>query len=194
MIYDLRSYTNDEEEDLQIIRWKTEKSVEKGVCDKLLTLIDFKSETLRIPNGVKTIASHCFYSNEDDIFDVDATKLVIPASVEKIEDNAFAFTQFEHIQVAADCPACKRVGNALYSRNGKRLICIFGQEEYVVPEGVEELDSFIVQAGFKLTLPASVKRIHFDSEGFYLDSTIKAPANSYAIQFAKKHDMEYEIL
>lgn len=64
--------------------------------------------------------------------------------------------------------------------------------EYIVPDGVKRIGvGCMPQDGIEmLTLPESVTEIGWDEYGLR-GLIIKAPANSYAIQFAKEHDMEY---
>ncbi len=136
----------------------------------------------------------------------------------KIEEGAFVDTWITEFDIHPDSKCAKVMNNGLYTYNGDTLLWILNENskeadssvwimdyndeddddmffEYIVPDGVKRIGvGCIPEDGIEmLTLPESVIEIGWDEENnYYLDGLIiKAPANSYAIQFAKEHDMEY---
>ena len=210
MIYVLKKYNNyedyftggdgDEVESGEVV-WETDKefSGEIEVCDILHSFVDFGVDTYVIPEGVTTIKNSFFIVDEDD-FDEDEEnlfpqKLVLPASVSEIGSDAIG----NRIQDITVDPANKHFmtkDGALFSIDGKRLLYVMipdeEVEEYVVPDGVEEIDESVIEEEEleSIVIPDSVKKIGDPSFGGPL---IKASKGSYAIEFAKTHKrLEYE--
>ena len=70
--------------------------------------------------------------------------------------------------------------------------------EYKVPEGVKRIGraAFDVSEINTLILPSTVEEIYYNKEEDYQYDglTIKAPVNSYAQTFAKKHGIPFEAI
>ena len=139
-----------------------------------------------------------FVKSEWDCFDPAVEKIVIPASVQKIEEGAFTGTWIQKIKIHPDSPAGIVKKDALYTKDGSTLLWIMDTDEegnFTVPEGVTRLGvgCFGYDGIGCLTLPASVTEIGIDYDADLFDGTkIKAPRGSFAIEFAKKHGLEYE--
>ncbi len=205
MIYEMRFYNtvNDwnNEKDEYVIVWKTNErkpSHNKGVCGKLVACLGYSGKTFEIPSGVETIGKSVFVKSEWDCFDPPLEKVVIPYSVNKIEEGAFMGTWIQKIKIHPDSPCGVVKNGALYTKDESTLLWIMETDEecnFTVPEGVKRLGvgCFGYDGIGCLTIPASVTEIGIDPDNdLYSDMEIKAPKGSYAIEFAEKHGILYE--
>ena len=146
-----------------------------------------------------------------DIFNTEVKEVVIPKSVEKIEECAFLWTNINKITVHPDSPYVIVKNGGLYTKDGNTLLFAFkanASKEFVVEDGTKRIGLCALENprclgvyqepdGPILTtvvIPASVEKIAFDDQADYdaYDCTvIKAPKGSYAIKFAKKHKIRY---
>lgn len=126
-----------------------------------------KPSEMTIPSsvdGYKVVRIASDFSNSSRMENV--TKVIIPACITEIGDNAFGMcsglTQFV---VASDNPSYKSVGGVLYSADMKKLITYpagITAKTVSVPIGVEELSGFSFASCVaieKVELPSSVKTI-----------------------------------
>lgn len=191
----IKSWNNEED------MWQTDErkpSMDKGVCGKLIGSLGYNGKFFEIPSGIETIGESVFVKSEWDCFEPTVEKVVIPASVQKIEEGAFTGTWIQKIKIHPDSPAGIVKKDALYTKDGSTLLWIMDTDEegnFTVPEGVTRLGvgCFGYDGIGCLTLPASVTEIGIDYDADLFDGMeIKAPRGSFAIEFAKKHGFEYE--
>jgi hypothetical protein len=207
MIYETRFYNSIEswnnEEYRYAIIWQTNErkpSMDKGVCGKLIGCLGYNGKVFEIPSGIETIGKSVFVKSEWDCFDPAVEKVVIPASVQTIEEGAFMDTWIQKIKIHPDSPAGIVKKGALYTKDGSTLLWIMDTDEegnFTVPEGVTRLGvgCFGYDGIDCLALPSSVTEIGIDPEiDLYDGMEIKAPRGSFAIEFAKKHGLDYEEL
>ena len=206
MIYEMRFYNKKSdwtnENDLYVVVWETDdkKPVVNGnVRGKLLSCLGYGAKTYEVPEGIDTIGAGAFFKSEWDYFECSIEKLVIPASVVKIEEGAFEFTYINKIKIHSDSPAGVVKNKGLYTKDGSTLLWVLGANgtgEYKVPEGVKRIGraAFDVSEIDTLILPSTIEEIYYNKEEDYQYDglTIKAPANSYAQTFAKKHGIHFE--
>ena len=200
MLYEFCAYGSDYEE-RRIIRWLTSKKFtpQPVICGKLVTFMDFETKKYVIPEGVTALGEQCFVDSEADNFDCFATKLILPASLERIEDNALVFTSFKSIVLATENQHFVLHKGGLYTADGKRLIyvCTPNPEdpaatEHVVKDGTEVIDMGVPNNYVTtLHIPASVKRFG-DGECFINWNEFKfyAPEDSFAARFAEENGVE----
>ena len=165
---------------------------------KVLELYWGIDETFVVPEGVETI-------NADAIRDPGTlTKVVLPASVSNVRNGAFASAflfgtiggsmgglgsfgsarvgnrSLTTIEVAEDNPIYSSIDGVLFSKNGKALLRYPAgreQEKYVVPEGVEIIESNAFSNCYSLTeieIPSSVTAV--ESGAFQGCSSLKSIA------------------
>lgn len=120
-----------------------------------------------------------------------------------IEEGAFANSWVDHIEIDLDSPCGIIKENGLYTKDGKTLLWILGENTaedcvYVVPEGVTRIGTcFLPEDGIaELIVPNSVIEMGYSEEAEYTYQglIIKAPKGSFAIEFAKEHGIEFEEL
>lgn len=120
-----------------------------------------------------------------------------------IEEGAFANSWVDHIEIDPDSPCGIIKENGLYTKDGKTLLWILGENTaedcvYVVPEGVTRIGTcFLPEDGIaELIVPNSVIEMGYSEEAEYTYQglIIKAPKGSFAIEFAKEHSIEFEEL
>lgn len=216
MVYELRKYrTFDDfknEEDSDLIVWETEESFNcemPKICGKLCAYVSGE-KTVTIPDGIETLGYSFLTAEYRGGEDSNVETVEVPASVQKIEEGAFANTYVKDIIIAPDSPCGMIQDNGLYTKDGKTLLRIlnynhiFGciedenlEYEYIVPDGVERIgidfhddDSFDT-----LIVPKSVTEIGYNPDTYFdVFMKIKAPTGSYAIAFAKEHNIHFEEL
>ena len=206
MVYELRKYNSFDdfrnEDDLGVIAWETDDILfdDMRFCGKLISYF-FGEDTVVIPDGIEILG----YSFLVPYFWggwVSSVRIVrIPASVTVIEEGAFANSWVDHIEIDPDSPCGIIKENGLYTKDGKTLLWILGENTaedcvYVVPEGVTRIGACCVPLDSieELIIPASVTEMGYGEEDVYayLSLTIKAPKDSYAIEFAKSHRIKFE--
>ena len=196
MLYVLDAFNREEEQKTHII-WETAKSFEgtPEICDKLLCYMRIGAKKYKIPEGVTTLCFESFVDEEGDWFDCDAVSLELPASLTKIEDNAFLFTEFKSVRLAPGNKSFIVKKGGLYTADGKRLIYILakdGNQEFQVEEGTELIDAGVFDRGGTIHIPASVKRFGTvricDGQGLKL----LASKGSCAERFAQKMGFDFE--
>ncbi len=200
MLYEMNAYDNNEEMTMHI-SWKTRKtSIGKvSICDSLKHFMVFGAKKYCIPEGVTTLGWQCFVDSVEDLFDCDAEELELPASLLKIEDDAFFFTGFRSVKIAPGNSSFVIKNGGIYTSDGKRLIYVLLNEErdvFRVEEGTEIVDAGVLNQCdcFKLMVPDSVKR--FGDAEVYAEDEIHliVPKGSYAEQYAKKKGYAYELI
>ncbi len=205
MIYEMRFYKKksdwEEEKDLYVIVWETDdkKPMHNGsVRGKLISCLGYRSKTFEVPSGVETIGKSVFTKGEWECFYSDIAKVIIPASVQKIEEGAFVDTFVQKIKIHPDSPCGIVKGDGLYTKDGSTLLWILDTDEecnFIVPDGVTRLGAgcFGYDDVASLTIPSSVVEIGIDKDfDYYEGMKIKAPKGSYAVEFAKKRGLDFE--
>lgn len=203
MIYEMKCYTSkatwEDEEDSYVIAWET-KTKQPDNCiaisGKLLMCLGYPKKTYEVPNGIETIGSCVFAKPDWDVFDSEVETVKIPASVTKIEEGAFEWTNISKIVIDKDSPAGVVKNKALYTKDGKTLLHVLelnDNGEYVVPDGVTRIGLCAISRG-TIIIPQSVTEIAMDADHEYAYDAvkIKAPSDSYAIKFAQKNNLDYE--
>ena len=212
MYYEMRSYYSiddiiQEGDSYDYVVWEPdENKPATPINGKLHKFVRFNDENYSVPEGVRVICDEAFvvFREWGRVWDTDIDKLIIPVSVETIEENAFAFTNIKELETLS--PACVVKDNLILSGDGKTLMHrLYGCEteyfdeadEYgiTVPDGVERIASgffcYDDDAGV-LKLPASVKLIaDITDNPEYDDYTIIAPKGSRAIEIARGFGWEY---
>ena len=213
MYYEMRSYYGIDEiiqegNNCDYIVWEPdENKPATPINGRLHKFVRFEDREYTIPDGIKTICNEAFtmYEEWGRAWDTDIDKLIIPASVEMIEENAFAYAEIEEIETHSS--SCIVKDNLILSGDGKTLMRrLSGYEaeyfeeadEYgiTVPEGVERIAEGFFCCGIEdatvLKLPASVKSIaDITDNPDYDDYTIIAPKGSRAIEIARGFGWEY---
>ncbi|MBP5621656.1 MAG: leucine-rich repeat domain-containing protein, partial [Thermoguttaceae bacterium] len=99
--------------------------------------VDKETERFVVPEGVKRISFHDFW------FWDKLRRVVIPASVEEVDDNAFFDSgALEAFEVAEDNSRFRSIDGVLFSKDGKTLVKYpegIRKDVCVVPEGVEKI-------------------------------------------------------
>ena len=114
--------------------------------------------TFTVPDGVKSIAKEAFYNCE-------IKKLVIPSSVEQIDESAFSeIASLAAFEVDSENQNFSSVDGVLYDKNQTTLICYPRNKagvSYVIPEGVTTIRSKAFSGGNfnSLIIPASLESI-----------------------------------
>lgn len=216
MIYEMRYYTSksawEEENESYVMIWENKDKTPSTNCTirgKLLKCIGYPNKKFEIPEGIESIGKEVFVNTNWDIFNTEIKEVVISKNVEKIEEGAFNWTTIDKIVVHPDCPCAIVKDGGLYTKDGGTLLWAFKtnkNKEFVVPEGVkriglcalenprvlgvfEEPDGPLITT---VVMPTSVEEIAFDDDALSYDcAVIKAPKGSYAIKFAKKHQIRY---
>ena len=204
MIYEKRFYKNikdfNNEADSFVIVWETKENtlqIDAPISGKLVYCLGYPHKTFEVPDGIEIIGRSIFEKGEWECWGTEITTLVIPSSVKSIEEGAFIGSGIKKIRIDSDSNAGTITKKALYTKDGKTLLWVLeGNEndEYIVPEGVVRIGLASFENVSTLVLPDSVKEIAYDDDYDYLFEhiTIKAPTGSYAISFAKEHEIEYE--
>lgn len=183
---------NDPEE---YIVWETdlsgvvpEKDAPVGHLIRYLKRNAIETEFLRIPDGVTSLGADLFY--DDEITDFESylpQKVIIPASVKKIDKNVFSYGAWD-LKMEDGCTALKYDGYWLLTPDGKTLMGI-DQDNYLdtlanalrifretgkpcpemgilqIPDGVRTVQSnlslpdFYEKVLFKIVFPESVETI-----------------------------------
>ena len=130
-----------------------------------------KMESIQLGSGVKSIGESAFQYCDS------LKKIEIPASVSDIGERAFRGSQqgsLEEIVVDDKNETYKSVDGVLFSKDGKKLIAYpvkRNAEEYVIPDGVEEIEKAAFRADArngndpsgmplkKVTFSSSLKKI-----------------------------------
>ncbi len=126
--------------------YKEDKNVYKdtyGVCyssDRRILINSgyVTKKRYHIPKGTRIICDNAFHSGNIE-------RIIIPSSVIVIGRNPFVergFSGCDIKNIRCYSPYYTVIGNALYTRNKKKLIFYFGKEsEVTIPEGVEIIGS-----------------------------------------------------
>ena len=133
------------------------------------------------------------------LYEINKDEALPPASVTKIEEGAFEFTNISKVTIHPNSPAGIVKNKGIYTNDESTLLWALEATkdgEYIVPNGVTRIGRCAVDAnrGFTtVVIPSNVEKIYYkDNEDYHYDGlTIKAPAGSYAIRFAKKHGIDY---
>ena len=182
-----------------LLRWETNRrsSGQTVPCGRLHTFVQVGVRRYKIPEGVTALCESCFSEWDENIYSCGADALELPASLTRIEDNTFLFTEFRTIRVAKGSPAFRVKQGGLYSADGRRLIYVLGGEactEYHVPEGTERIDAGVLNCGGTFFIPASVKKIGpgelYDPESL----RIVTPKGSYAARYAQRNGISCELV
>ena len=217
MIYEMRYYTSksawEEENESYVMIWENKDKTPSTNCTiggKLLKCIGYPNKKFEIPEGIESIGREVFVNTDWDIFNTEVKEVIIPKTIEKIEEGAFNWADINKITVHPDSP-CVIVKNCgLYTKDGSTLLFAFkanANKEFVVEDGTKHIGLCALENprclgvyqepdGPILTtvvIPASVEQMAFDEEyGYTYDCVvIKAPKGSYALKFAKKHKLRY---
>lgn len=214
----------------RIIRWATDENddeqdeyayetpdFDQEIKGTLINYIDKTQECIEIPAGITKINYGAFTMDKLDGFEfieVPVREIIIPKTVQVIENGAFAGVYLENIIIDKDCPAAILDNNAILSRDKKRFIQYIDNDisitDYEVPFGVEEIcDSAFAGCILSVVLPNSVKKIgagafcSFNGEivvpnsvtiiednAFDSKCTIITSKKSYAAKWAKKHKIK----
>ena len=130
------------------------------------TLIDFSDENNQthytIPEGVTHIMTGAFTDG------LNLRSITIPASVTVIAGDAFRNTNLTEIRVAKGNPNFKSIDGALFSADGKTLICHPNRKivEYTIPNSVTAIGDYAFRGCTSLTsvtIPDSVTSIGEDA-------------------------------
>ena len=206
MVYELRPYnTVDDwtnEDDRGVIVWETDEITDASnfrICGKLVSYLGFNEEEFFVPDGITSLGYSVFEKGEWEAFDSPVETIHIPASVHTIEEGAFVGTYITTVNIHPDSPCGIVKDNGLYTKDGKTLLWILecnDDDEYTVPDGVNRIGFACFADSVTLILPNSITEIGYNEKYDFLYQyvTIKAPKGSFAIQFAKEHDLEYEEL
>ena len=197
--YELNVYGSADEEH-QVIRWASPRKYtgKPVICGKLVTYLDYDLKTYTVPEGITALGEACFVNAMADNFDFEATKLELPASLEKIDNNAFNYASFKTIKLDENNKSFVLYNGGLYSADGKRLYYVLipdpeKEPEHFVKEGTEVIDAGVLNNGAILHLPASVRRVA--GEVYNLDyCKFYAPEGSYAARYAKENGVELVLL
>ena len=96
--------------------YKVKNNILYTADGKTVVFSSKQSGTVKIADGVKTIAGEAFHGS-------DLTALELPKSLEKIEAGAFEnCTKLRRIKVSAKNPYMMEKAGALYTKNGKKLL------------------------------------------------------------------------
>lgn len=165
-----------------------------------------------LPDGLVAIDEHAF-----DLCD-QMRSINIPATVTHIGEGAFYGCKKIKITVDKKNPRYKVIGKCLVDMEENKLIAIMSSNEPAIPEFITKfgtgfvcnesrLKKITIPAGVKalpkntfnmceklveLILPESLETIGDGSFGGCDSMTIKAPADSYAIRYAKENNLNYE--
>ena len=163
------------------------------------------SEKITIPNGVKVIKSSAVMDMADgfDPQGLECGELVIPASVERIEGNAFAFMSVDSISLDPENGSYILKDGSLYTRDEKTLVLASFRDEkwderFCVANGTEELADGALNAIYikRLLLPDSVVKFGdlAECENFCKDAggVIYASADSPAAKYCEEYDIPFE--
>jgi hypothetical protein len=217
MIYEMRYYTSksawEAENESYVMIWENKDKTPTTNCTiggKLIKCIGYPNKKFEIPEGIETIGKEVLVNPDWDIFDTAVKEVIIPKSVEKIEEGAFNWTNINKISVHPDSPCAIVKNGGLYAKDGSTLLFAFKanvNKVFVVEDGTKRIGLCALENPHVLgvhqepdgpilttaVIPASVEQIAFDEENdwAYDCVVIKAPKGSYAIKFAKKHKIRY---
>lgn len=217
MIYEMRYYTSksawEEENESYVMIWENKDKTPSTNCTiggKLLKCIGYPNKKFEIPEGIESIGREVFVNTDWDIFNTEVKEVIIPKTIEKIEEGAFNWADINKITVHPDSPCVIVKNGGLYTKDGSTLLFAFkanANKEFVVEDGTKHIGLCALENprclgvyqepdGPVLTtvvIPASVEQMAFDEEyGYTYDCVvIKAPKGSYALKFAKKHKLRY---
>lgn len=206
MIYQLRKHDSLEdfvnEEDAGMIAWETDDILfdDMRFCGKLISYYSDK-DTVVVPDGIEALGYSFLVPYHWGGWGSTVETVRIPASVKTIEEGAFAFSSVQNIEIDPGSPCAIIKENGLYTQDGKTLLWILGENTaedcvYVVPDGVTRIGIDFLDSDFieELVIPSSVTYIgHNEKYDFlYQKLLIKAPKDSYAIEYAKENGIPYE--
>lgn len=167
----------EERDERRIWKWEIDENT-RLPNGKLYNYVDksLAVKSIEIPSGVTEIRYGAFAVDRTDeeefsVFNPNVEEIDVPSSVQYVENGAFAFLNLKRLNVAPDCSGLKKVGNAVLSGDGKRLIYFLDtgmSDEYVVPSGVTEIGNEAFSAcNANVTLPSGVKVIRANAFGFF---------------------------
>ncbi|MBQ9813998.1 MAG: leucine-rich repeat domain-containing protein [Thermoguttaceae bacterium] len=120
----------------------------------------YPDKELSVPEGVYFLGARSFLGCGT------LETIALPASVKRIDDDAFGYcSSLKEIKVADGSSSYKTIDGALFSKDGKVLVChpaMSSVKAYEVPEGVEEIagGAFANSSSLEsVVLPDSVKLI-----------------------------------
>ena len=209
MVYELRLYDTVEkwtnEKDIGMIAWECDEILDNSnfkICGKLVSCLGFDHDNeFTVPKGIETVGCGAFVKSDWGCYFSLVKKVIIPSTVVKIEEGAFIGTRVQNVEIHPDSNCGLVKDGALYTMDGNTLLWIMStneeKSEFVVPQGVKRLGwgCFDYDVLGTLTIPSSVTEIGFDENHdfqCYDDVVIKASKDSYAIKFAKEHEIKYE--
>ena len=133
-------------------------------------------ESVHIPNSVKEIGANAFYGcygltqinipdsveklHVDAFLKAKIETLVIGKNLEYIFEQAIDMTNLKSVTVDPENPYYEFKNSGLYSKDGKRLVCVLGDTtEYEIPDGVEDISgAFYYNNNLKrVSVPGSVQ-------------------------------------
>ena len=223
MLYEIKDidkiirWATDEEDDEQDEYAYETPDFDQEIKGTLINYIDKTQECIEIPAGITKINYGAFTMDKLDGFEfieVPVREIIIPKTVQVIENGAFAGVYLENIIIDKDCPAAVIENSAILSIDKKLFIQYINQDalitEYEVPFGVEEIcDEAFAGCILSVVLPNSVKKIGagafcafsgeivvpdsvniIEDNAFDLECTIITSKKSYAAKWAKKHKIK----
>ena len=170
-----------------------------------------------LPEGVTTIDSQAFYGSEN------LQSVTLPDSLTRIGEGIFGYNKaLTEVRISPDHPAYEMNGHLLVDKRTQEIVmalnstpAVFeipegirsigdrafqgseGLTELIVPEGVEKIgvDAFSGDTELHvITLPASLKEIGDRAFEYSRSLLIKAPAGSWAEQYARENGYRFEAL
>ena len=216
MVYEIRTYDTKEDfyeqESNGVIAFETDKKLPETdikFCGKLLWYWSEENE-IKIPDGIETIGYSFLINLQWDQCESGVETVYIPTTVTGIEEGAFVGSYVTRIEIHPDSPCGIVKDGGLYTKDGKTLLwtlCANEDGRFTVADGTERIGTESI--GYdslynsvygeslytEIIIPASVKEIGYNENSDNLawdEVTIKAPKGSYAIEFAKEHEINFE--
>ena len=180
----------------ELIVWETndpnvepERDAPKGHLIRYLKRNAIEAGSLRIPDGVTSLGADLFY--DDEVIGFESflpQKVIIPASVKKIDENAFSWGAWD-LKAENGCTALKYDGYWLLTPDDGRTLMGIDQEKYLdaltnalrvfretgkpcpemgilrIPDGVRtvqpnvSLPDFYEKVRFQIVFPESVETV-----------------------------------
>jgi len=203
---------------------------ENGILKKFFPAQEDTTETLRLPEDVHTVASECIsienlpfddfaLENWETAFPVE--KIVIPANIERIEENAFSDPDMLlEFVVEEGCKGARAEDGVLFSGDGSVLLRFppYKAGTYTVPPFVRVIGENAFTNCRRLTavtLSEGVREIHDDAFWFCYEMetavlpasvtkigkrifdecdklTLRAPRGSAAERYAEENGIRFE--
>ena len=160
-------------------------------------------KTITIPASVVEI-DYCAFQNCTGL-----STITIPRRVEKIDEYAFSGCEFNTIKFENDCMITEfpifydmntlrviNIPRSVSSINNSNFRGDVGLSEIIIPSSVKKIgyNVFSGCANITITIPSSVTEI----DEYAFDNTsglkIKCESGSYAHEYCKKHNIEFELI